>query len=151
MGKPATPPPAADLEGIPHLEARRILDKHFHGGDGDIISDERRAATAQVDAKITAARKYIAAVTKRLEAKLLAGLVLERNKIEEPFQMREAERWENLEADLKLAGVEFEDFRLHDDYCGVYCCSVTGLPMLKSDKVGGKSNGGAYIIRPANV
>ena len=122
--------PSAVLNAIPNLDARRLLQDHFDHEPDDI----NKAALAELRTRIRAADAIVDAERKKLVEQHLAPLHAELEVLEKPCRDAEEARWLYLETRLKAMDVEFTDFQFHDDYCGVYRCAVTGLPLLHDDQ-----------------
>lgn len=137
----STPTVAFDLSKVPHLEARKLIAKHFDSASEDQApetKDKIKALYEQIEKIRSDYWQQIKAAVAPLEAEIAA--------LDESRRQREQKRGDDVDAALKALGVEFEDFDLHDDYCGVNCCAVTGLALMHGDETGESPDGDPFLF-----
>lgn len=125
------------LSRVPNLAARQAVKAHYDFEEPDPYQGELADIYAQIreiEKKHHEAREAETAPL-RARQKELWGL---QSKIEE-------ERYEKFEDAINAQGIDLGDFQMHEDYCGVSRCAISGLPLMDGDVTGTTPGGEEFL------
>ena len=126
-----------DLTKVSHLDARQAVKAHFDFEE----TSPHNAELKQLSKNISAVEEKHRAAAK-VEA---APLEARRAELLELESQASGARHDAFVAALEAQGIVITNFQLHADYCGVYCCALSDLPLMWDDRIGTTPDGNAFL------
>ncbi len=134
-----------DVARVPHVAARRIVRNHFFHIDSRLTPEEE-ARAEDLRARLRAGKEELETETQVKFVERFSALETELKALDAKDGELGAAHWDATAKALVPHNLDLEMFSLHDDYTGVYRCSVTGLPLMSDDKLATDPEGSDFLL-----